>query len=487
MKFKKHILLILFLCSLFLIGCSKKDKNPVEPIPPDETVRTLTIFYTNDEHGWMEPTTTHGGAAGLMGLWKQNKGYTADGPYLIISGGDMWTGPAIATYTQGEAMVDVMNAMNYAATAIGNHEFDFKVEGLNARILESNFRYLSANIRTKAANEIPSFAAPFIIKEVNGVKVGIIGLSSLTTPTSTFPDNVKDYNFIDYATALNEVMPQVKEAGAELLIIVGHICHYEMQTLAQRAALLGISLIGGGHCHEAVVDSSNGVMLIEAGSNMKYYAKVNIKFDTEGDSVISIKPSLVENVGGTSDAEIAGIVSYWQDQVDASLSEVIGYANQEINYRSWAMYNLVTDSWLHSFPLADISCTNSGGIRQSIPAGDITLATMVGVLPFENTIVELELIGSQVIEVTENLIYGGMTRLNGYFLANGTPISGPATYKFLTTDYLYSITDYNFQLYDATPYYTSVHYRQPVIDWIRSLNTSAQNPLDQYLDYNPRR
>ena len=79
-----------------------------------------------------------------------------------------------------------------------------------------------------------------------------------------------------------------------------------------------------------------------------------------------------------------------------------------------------------------------------------------------------------------------MTRTGGYKLNDGTPLDPNQTYRVLTIDYLYARTDNNFSNYDPDPYNTSIQYRQPVIDWIKSLNTSAANPLDQYLDNTPR-
>jgi 2',3'-cyclic-nucleotide 2'-phosphodiesterase (5'-nucleotidase family) len=119
--------------------------------------------------------------------------------------------------------------------------------------------------------------------------------------------------------------------------------------------------------------------------------------------------------------------------------------------------------------------------------GNITLATIVGVLSFENSIVELELTGTQLINSTGNLLVGGMTTIGGYFLSNGTAIHADSMYQVLTTDYLYSREDYNFSMYDPDPYNTSIHYRQPVIDWIHSLQTSTTDPLNNYLDNTPRR
>jgi len=484
---KTKTLLSILLLSAVLFSCNNKTLKPTEPTNGSEQIRELVILYTNDEHGWMEPTSTHGGAAGMMGLWREQEGYTEDGHYLILSGGDMWTGPAIATWTKGESMAAVMNAMDYSAAAIGNHEFDFKIEGLNERLAQSEFPFLSANIKEKATGETPDFATPYIIKEVNDIKIGIIGLTTTTTPLTTFPDNVEDYNFLEYATVLPEVVSKVKQDGAELLIIAGHICSSEIRAFAPLAAELGISIIGGGHCHEVVNDSSNNVGIIEAGCFLKSYAKVELFFDITGDTIVSKKQTIVENKGGAPDPEIESICTYWQDQVNATLSESIGYTENGVGRHSNAMHNMVTDSWLLAYPSADISCTNSGGIRQSIPAGDITLGTMVGVMPFANNIIELELTGSQVIDVTSNLIVGGMTRVDGYKLPDGTPIEANATYRVLTIDYLYARSDNNFSVYDPEPYNTSIHYRQPVIDWIKSLNTSAANPLDQYLDHNARR
>ncbi len=482
--FKPCKIFLWFLIPILILSSCKGANSPV-PNNGEQTHR-IVILYTNDEHGWMEPTETHGGAAGMMGLWKNNEGYTEGGPFLVLSGGDIWTGPAISTWTRGESMVDVMNAMGYDAAAIGNHEFDFKIEGLNQRIAQSNFPFLSANIREKETGAIPDFATPYIVKEINGIRVGLIGLTTTTTSFSTFPDNVKDLDFISYDTALGEIVPQVIRDGAELLIVIGHICRSEMEALAPYAAELGIAIMGGGHCHELVNEFMNGVTIIEAGSYMMNYIKVDILFDTTTDTIISMSRNIYENIGGTPDQDIENTVSFWQDEVNDTLSEIIGYVNQEIDQFSPAMYNMVTDSWLFSCPYADISLTNRGGIRQSIPAGDITFGTIVGVLPFENDIVEVDLTGAQLVECISDLVVGGMTTINGYQLSDGTPINPGATYKVLTIDYLYSRSDYCFQFYDLNPYNTSIHYRQPVIDWIRSLNTTVANPLDNYLDHTPR-
>lgn len=483
---KKWIILICVIFATALVSCSKHS-TPTGPAQPEDTTRKIVILYTNDEHGWMEATENNGGAAEMMGLWRENEGYVKNSHFLILSGGDLWTGPAISTWFEGESMAEVMNAMHYSAAAIGNHEFDFKVEGLNARLQQSDFPFLAANIREKTTSQPPDFSTPYVIKEVSDVKIGIIGLSSLFTPFTTFPDYVEDYDFLEYANVLNEIVPKVRSDGAELLVVIGHICVEEMQSLAPLAEQLGIAVIGGGHCHQRFAEVVNDVALIESGSYLQAYARVELTFDYEADSVLTLNTSLHDNVGGTADDQIAAIVDIWKARVDAQLSLVIGYAQQSISRYSAAMHNMVADSWLWSFPSANVAVTNRGGIRQDIPAGDIKLETIVGVLPFQNDLIELELTGAQLIEfITEGqLVIGGMTTVGGYKLTDGTPITQNHTYKVITTDFLYAVRGY-LATYDPTPNNLSVNYRQPLSDWISSLNTSVNIPLDNFLDTTPR-
>ncbi|MBN2092441.1 bifunctional metallophosphatase/5'-nucleotidase [candidate division KSB1 bacterium] len=471
----------LLLALLILFNCGTH-QTPIKLEPPVDNTRQITILYTNDEHGWMEPTDKTGGAAGLMGRWRDKDGYAPNKPYLIVSGGDMWTGPAISTWFQGESMVEVMNAMNYSAAAIGNHEFDFKIEGLKKRLQESSFPYLSANIREKSSGKIPEFSKPYIIKEVNDIKIGLIGLTSLTTPTSTFPDNVIDYTFLPYEPVLEEYVPKVKAEGAELIMVLGHICEYELENLVPTAQRLGISIITGGHCNDKVAQVTDGITLIEGGGHLQGYVKVDLSFDIQKDRPVSVTANYFDNIGGAPDSTISAIVKKWKTRTDEQLSEVIGYVNKSIPRYSSAMHHLVTDSWLVGFPTAHISATNRGGIRADIPAGDISLGTIVGVLPFENSIVELELTGAELIKfvASSRPVVGGMTTSGGYQLTNGKPIDSNTIYKVLTTDYLYSVTP-ELAVFDPTPYHTAVNYRQPVIDWIRSLQTTAANPLDKHL------
>ncbi len=497
---------LLFWLVLVISACSRVDSTPAgltvdrpdthsvevsPPVPeadsetPDTAVRHLTILYTNDEHGWMEGVEGGRGAANLMGLWREQEGYREDGPYLILSGGDSWTGPAISSWFDGESMVEVMNAMGYDAAAIGNHEFDFGIDGLSERTAQSEFPLLSANIRDGETGKIADIAVPYVIQEVNGIQVGLIGLTTMATPETTNPENVAGLSFVAYPDSLAEVAPQARAEGAELLLVVGHLCYDDRHWLAPTAADLGVAFIGGGHCHQKHTEIVDGVARVESGSYLEGYVRVDIDFDTKTDTVVEIEARYHENGGGTADPEVAAVVAGWRAQADETLTEVIGYVEEPIINRSHAMINLVTNAWLEAYPAADIALTNKGGFRQNIPAGEITLETIIGVLPFDNVLIDVELTGEEVIRniVCCQPVAGGMTTVGTYELSDGTPLDPDATYHVLVNDFMYAGGDgFKFQEQDPDAYNTSIDWRQPVIDWILSLKTSPENPLDGYLD-----
>ena len=469
---------ILFLA--FLLFYCHSEEQPSAALSPG---KQIVILYTNDEHGWMEPTENRGGAPGLVGLWKKYEHYGESNSILILSGGDMWTGPAISTLTQGKSMVEVMNAMGYSAAALGNHEFDFGVDSLRKRVTEMKFPILAANIAYKNSKKSVDFVQPYILKEVNGLSVGIIGLASLITPRTTRLDYVRNFKFLPYDKTLKKIVPKVRSKGAELIVLIGHICRDEQLALAPLADSLGIAVIGGGHCHHSYAELDSGVAVIQSGAHLENYAKVEILFDQRADTIISIIPSYHQNQPEAADSVVNAVVERWRLNMDDELKQVIGYTDVEIPERSVVMQNMITDSWLFVYPSADIALTNTGGIRQSIPPGEITIETIFGVLPFQNTILDLELTGSELTDcIDSSFIFSGITTINGYWLSNGTPIHNDSVYHVLTNDFLYGQSFVNFAKYDKDPYDTGINYRQPLINWLQSMGSDSKHPINIYLD-----
>ncbi len=453
-------------------------------------LRQITILYTNDEHGWMSGTEPGSGAAELMGLWRDEEGYQNDDNFVLLSGGDMWTGPAISTWFQGASMAEVMNAMGYRAAAIGNHEFDFGLDTLAELAAASTFPFVSANIRYKADGSIPTDIGiqPYTIITVNDIRIGITGLTTTSTPRTTNPVNVTEFDFIEYETALRDIVPQIEAEGVDLIFVPAHICEDEMRPLANQVADLGIDLLGGGHCNELFDDQVGEMILLEGGTTLGSYAYATLQFDLDAGELVEVSTGVRNNVGGTAVTDIQSIVTNWQVEADKELNRVIGYSENGIARRSTQMQNLITESWLWGYPTADVAVTNWGGMRADVLPGDITLADVVTFMPFENVIVDLSLTGEQLINLLEanSATAGGVHRANFEWILNetGAPIDADAIYSVLVNDFMYAGGDeYTFLAdYDPNGYNTAINWRQPVIDWIEAQDSTSDNPIDDTID-----
>ncbi|MCX6154756.1 MAG: bifunctional UDP-sugar hydrolase/5'-nucleotidase [Candidatus Kapabacteria bacterium] len=445
----------------------------------------ISILYTSDEHGWIDSSFRNGGAASMMTEFKQKEGYDTNKAFLLISGGDNWTGPAISTITKGEATVETMNAMHYSLSALGNHEFDFGIENIKKNLSEASFPYLSANFRRKSDHKIPEFVKPYIIKTIQGVKVGIIGLSNVATPGLTKPANVEGYEFLPYISVLTEYTPQLLRDSAEILIAIIHDCSKDIIELSALFKSLGYTFVGTGHCHSELNSTKDGVAFIEPTSNFMKYARVDIDFDKSTKKVISLKEKIEPNTKIAPDADVKKVINKWRDITSKETDVSIGYTKNGIQIDNDILGNLVVDSWLAAFPEAQISMSNRHGIRQIIPVGNITLASIMGVLPFENEIYIVKLTGEQIIDNIKccKPYVGGLVARNGFWLANGEKLDRNKVYKVVITDYIYSNGDkFKFKGQDSQPFMTGINFRQPLIDLIKTLKTSPDNPLDDKID-----
>ncbi|RPI22239.1 MAG: bifunctional metallophosphatase/5'-nucleotidase, partial [Chloroflexota bacterium] len=405
--------------------------------------------------------------------------------FLVLSGGVLWTGPAISTVLDGESTVDVMNAMGYRAAALGNHDFDFGLENVIARSEQANFPILAANLRDRETGAVPDFVQPFTVLEINGIHVGLIGLTTQETPWDTQPSVVAGFEFIAYKDALREAASQARLQGAELLIVIGHICASEMRLLAPLAAELGVAMIGGGHCHEEINETVNGVALVQSGSFMQAYVKVDLYFDTASDQVVRIKSNLQPNRAGKADQAIARRVDGWRARIDPRFWQPVGYAAQEIGRKSEVMRLLITAAWLAAWPEADAALINLRYIQQPIPAGEITPARLIDVLPTRNTLVEMDITGAQLIEIIETyhpLVGGVEASPDRYHFSDGEAISPEASYQVLIPKALFDGGSYyEVKKYDPDASDTGVDWRQAVEDYLISLESSRQQPIERVI------
>jgi 2',3'-cyclic-nucleotide 2'-phosphodiesterase (5'-nucleotidase family) len=469
-----------------LAACSRAGQPPsTRPQAPI----TVTLLHTSDEHGWIEageqsPGWMSGGAAEMMGLWQTNEGYPSPSSVALTSG-DMWTGPAISTWSKGEATVEAMNAMGYQAAALGNHEFDFGQANLAQRRAASTFAYLAANLTAKDGSS-SNLAEPFRVVEVSGIHLGIVGLANRATTNYLIEQNTAGLAFGDYAAALRRVVPEARNRGADLVVVIAHECAAPLADLAKQVQDLNLPVMFGGHCHAESAEQVGSTWVVESGQGLGSYSRADIELDARSRAVRAVRVRLMKNAwqkalepAAPPSPAIGAIVRRWAERTHAQLGRVLGYTDTRIGRSD--LYTLVTRSWLAAFPGADIAISNGRGFRQDIPRGEITLASILSVLPFENTIMSLALTGAQVTEdlaCCGEMAVSGIDGGRGILTKTGERLDPTKVYRVLINSYMYSLSPrFPFARQDPRATDTGFPWREPVIQWIEAQKSSAQKPL----------
>ena len=381
----------------------------------------IRILHVNDFHGYAEPyepfgsTEPWGGAAYLAAKIKELR-QDEKIPTLLLSAGDMIQGNLWTNLNRGKATIELMNVMKFDAMALGNHEFDFGQDVLKQRMAEAKFPMLAANV------EGLSGLKPYVIKTVGGIRIGIIGVVTVETPTTTHPDNVKGLTFVSPEAACSRYLDEVKKL-ADVVVILSHIGHEEDLRLASR--IQGVHAIIGGHSHTRVDRPPlvGKTIVLQAWEHGKALGVLDITVDNgqvveAKGRLIDIKPS-----GQTPDREVAALVARYSAEANTSMSIVLGKAcsdldGQSVRLRETNLGNLIADA-LRDATGADIALFNGGSIRASLKAGGITLKDMESVLPFDNYAVMLSLTGGQIRLALEHGLSGLEEKKGGFLQVSG--------------------------------------------------------------------
>jgi 2',3'-cyclic-nucleotide 2'-phosphodiesterase (5'-nucleotidase family) len=482
------------------------------PQPPVE----VTLLYTTDEHGWLESLARdgvmRGGVAAFSGQLAKVEGHCpGPAPFainqdesfmsphsenctnpktLLLSGGDNYTGPAISTYYLGEPMAESMGRLGYAASAFGNHEFDFGKAQFPKNRDKAKMRYLAANVRIDDPNLAKELDIhPYEIFERRGIRIGVIGLSTVETLKTAIAERFVGIAFEPVEGALERTVPKVWDAGADVVVVIGHECPDILVPTFANHPEWKLAFVGGGHCHKKMHEYAGEVSVMSPDWRMHQYARVTLKVDRSlpaKSRVISVKPEFVDVVASpqvSPDPVLTELVKVWKEKVDKALGGTIGFSKGGIGPEAF-VGQLVANAWLAQVG-GDVALANKGGIRQTIPAGPITYATLWGVLPFDNRLMKLSVAGEDLVKELENnkfIAAGAEKKADGTWLIGGKKLDKKKRYTVLLTDFMYTGGDGSlFAQYDPHGIGTGIQWRDPVIAWIEKQKTTASAPLEDKL------
>lgn len=388
-----------------------------ENIKPDPIV-DINIFHTNDIHGRVDENI---GFARFKRFMDIANGYMEAEGSLVLDAGDTLHGTSFATLDLGESVAKVINAVGYDAMAPGNHDFNYGQDQLTTLGELANVELLAGNV--KDINDELKYGDIFV-KEIEGVKVGVLGLATPETAYKTNPTNVEGLSFGTEEEIIAETKAMVQalnDLGVDIVIGLMHMgidadSLVKSTTIAEQVD--GIDLIIDGHSHSELEEYTvvNGTILTSTGEHFKNTGLVTIQFDKTKNQIVTLQPyevsaSELENIA--EDPEVKSLIEEIKEDQDVILEQVIGYTNvkldgerSSVRFGHTNLGHLLTASMLAETK-ADIAITNGGGIRASIDEGDITKGDVLTVLPFGNYIVTVEMTGQQILDaLNHGLVMG---------------------------------------------------------------------------------
>ncbi len=441
-----------------------------EILPPRRTLRLLAM---NDMHGAFRPRPdgawgNRGGFAEIATMVRQAQAECAPMcATLVLSGGDLFTGTPASDLTTGAAVVPVLNAIGFAAHAMGNHEFDYGQDTLRARMRQLTAPILGANVTYADGRDVEWIPNDTILTTSVG-RVGIVGIADPATPRTTMPRHVADLRFVDPAPVVARHAAALRARGASVVIVVAHLggfcnvgdpddCRGEIFEMARALPTGAVDAIVSGHTHSAVGTIVNGIPIVQARSSTRALGVVDLAL---APGTVQRRPEVRAVVSDSiaPDPGIDPLVARAVAAVAARVREVIVTSEDRFPREGaqHALGNLIADAQRAAGD-ADVGVMNNGGIRAELRAGPVTYGDLHEIAPFANRLVRITVRGDALRAYFERLVGGtrvnvhvsGVTleydstaapgaRLRRAVMADGRPLNDRRRYRVVMSDFIAS-------------------------------------------------
>lgn len=417
--------------------------------------KTVVLYHTSDTHGFFYPKNGQGGFAALASVVKHEKH-----PHLLLDSGDFANGTVETKTSKGAKAVELMNAVGYQAATVGNHEFDFRDAGIDALLPQANFVILAANMRDKTTGQLPVWAKAYELFDVDGVKVGVIGLANRTPTQPT-----QKYQFIKPLKALKNALKQLQAHHPDVVVVLAHDSFVDYQNgILPYIGKIGkkfsgqVHVVLGGHAHKIVQNERVGqVLYAEPGFYLQGVTKVVLELNDKTGKLMSAQsewvPLDVNQVG-----QDQKVVQFAQALKEPGMDEVLGQVAELISKDPTreGEADSPLSNWIarvgKTYSKAPIFIHNTGATRVSLEPGPFTRRTLLDLFPFDDQIVQFSISGRELKSfIRHNLlpwnkyVYAGLeityTRKHGKVknlevLLDGKPIENKKIYQVATNSFV---------------------------------------------------
>lgn len=487
---KKHLALVIIALATLATGfASKADR--------------LVILHTNDTHSQIDPMDN-----GLGGVLRRkvliDSVRAAEPNVMLIDAGDAVQGTLFFNLYKGEVEHRVMNHLGYDLAILGNHDFDNGVDLLADNLTLDSITWITTNYDL-SASPLASRFVPYVVKQFGDRTIAFIGIN-LQPKGMISEGNYDGVEFLDIIKAANSTAWHLKHnEKVDMVIAITHI-GYDGQPAPHDIDLAAnsedIDIIIGGHSHTTLVDgrdltripdsAGKRVLVTQAGSRGVNLGEITIDLDNLA-ATSRLIPVDSRLDAAAPDQALISLIEPYRQGIDSIMNVKI--ARSEVELNSPRLLNLFSDIVLErGSQLADnvdLALLNKGGIRRTLPKGNITEGMIMTTLPFNNRVTVLDLSGADLLEALNimaarddqgiagnvKVVTEGSPAHVAALTINGEPVMPEKTYRVATIDYLANGGDYMVPLTRATVIATSpnVVYAD-VIDYMRSLGKKKLNP-----------
>ena len=432
-----------------VLACGAPTPHAAAPQGSARTV-TITIIGTNDLHGHIAPDARGQGGVALLG------GYIANvraarardgGGVLLLDGGDLFQGTLESNLNEGAAVFAAYSALGYDAAAIGNHEFDFGPPGprvtagaeedprgaLRARCDEVSFPLLTANIIDESTGQPLAGSShgriiPSVMREVAGVKFGVVGVATTDTPTSTTVANFRGLRLMPLAEAIDREVVRLRAAGARVIVVASHagLCrkvddvesvqHSDSGEIVDvlRQVKERVDVVVAGHTHAGAVLRVGNTVITEAWKYGRGFGRVDVVYDRSRDEVVHLElyqPRFIrsgdtyEGVLVEPDPRVNAVIAPYVAAAAEKRARRLGVRVLSPVRKSYDVEspfgNLSADLMRAARPEADVIVTNGGGLRKDLSTGDLTYGELFEAFPFDNFFARISVRGAELRRIFE--------------------------------------------------------------------------------------
>ena len=350
-------------------------------LPLGAEIRTLTILHLNDLHARLSPLENHhGGFASLASLIRRERANCTD--CILVNAGDIAQGTPVSTIFHGLPVFEIVNLFGLDAFTLGNHDFDYG--WMQARKFVEVAKYPTVSCNVVGADG-KLFTKPYVLLTVNGLRVAIIGAMTDTLNGLQFQKLMGEWHTVPFLDASRKLAAELK-TRSDLVVLLAHITPEE-ETHALASAT-EIPIMVTGHMHNGLSEPKlqDGRILVRVKGYGEELGRLELKVDTAKKAPVSHtwKHILVDSAAIEPAPDVAREVRHWEDEVKAQVDRPLAVSKRAFTKRE--VKGLIEQA-MRTETGADFAFMNQGGVRDTIPEGQLLERNIWDVMPFDNRVV----------------------------------------------------------------------------------------------------